>query len=85
MTSKTKPIGRLIVRVFSWMGLVTVTKKSQDCEIISNLTLINLLLVKFGPMKESSAAKTVMIVQILCSFIGFAIRYGVVHLFYESA
>nr|XP_031863509.1 uncharacterized protein CI109_000759 [Kwoniella shandongensis]KAA5530581.1 hypothetical protein CI109_000759 [Kwoniella shandongensis] len=53
-------------------------------QIISstNLTIINFLLVHFGPMHERSLCTLVGAVQIACSGIAFGIRYGVGAWFY---
>ncbi|KAK8845545.1 hypothetical protein IAR55_006260 [Kwoniella newhampshirensis] len=53
-------------------------------QIISstNLTIINFLLVHFGPMHERSLCMTVGAVQVACSGIAFGIRYGVGAWFY---
>jgi UDP-N-acetylglucosamine--dolichyl-phosphate N-acetylglucosaminephosphotransferase len=50
----------------------------------NNLTLINVILMTFGPMKESNLALMIGLVQILGSLIGFIIRYGLVHIVYDS-
>lgn len=49
----------------------------------SNLTVLNLLLIWFGDMREDRLTMLVMGSQILGSLVGFGIRYGMSGLFYE--
>lgn len=51
---------------------------------MTNFTLISLILVKFGPLKENHLAIYVMVIQALWSFIAVLIRYKLVHLFYNA-
>jgi UDP-N-acetylglucosamine--dolichyl-phosphate N-acetylglucosaminephosphotransferase len=50
-----------------------------DGQIISstNLTILNVLLVHFGPMRERTLCSLLGGVQVMCSLLAFAIRYGV--------
>lgn len=59
--------------------------KSVSAYTVSNLTLISLLLVKFGPMSERNTALAVIGVQIGCSLLAFTIRYGLVHIVYNDS
>ena len=52
---------------------------------VPNLTLINMFLVVFGPMKERSLATSLLAFQALCSCAGFAIRYGLPMYLYPEA
>jgi UDP-N-acetylglucosamine--dolichyl-phosphate N-acetylglucosaminephosphotransferase len=49
----------------------------------SNLTLINLFLVLFGPMKEKKLVQSLIFFQIFCCFFAFYIRYGWSSVFYD--
>ncbi|CAG8497839.1 3385_t:CDS:2 [Ambispora gerdemannii] len=51
---------------------------------VNNFTLINLILLKFGPMHEHTLTITVMIIQILGSALAFFVRYRLVHFFYKE-
>ena len=79
-----KTPGKLMILFLELLGLAKVSrdKKGQllDC---NNLTLINLILVYFGPMHESRLALAVMGVQCLGSLLAFFIRYRLVHLIYN--
>ncbi|MBW0531458.1 hypothetical protein O181_071173 [Austropuccinia psidii MF-1] len=50
----------------------------------SNLTLLNLILVWFGEMREDQLTISLLIVQTFCSLIGFLVRYGLSGLFYDT-
>ncbi|KAI9282871.1 glycosyl transferase family 4-domain-containing protein [Umbelopsis sp. AD052] len=81
-----KPVGKLgkiILKLFSTFGLVRIIYNEQgeptDC---NNFTLINLVLVWFGPMNEGQTTAVILLIQGLCSCIGFFIRYKLVQYVY---
>lgn len=51
---------------------------------INNLTLINLFLFWFGPMKEEKLTNCLILFQVLCSLLGFVIRYYLVSFIYPD-
>ncbi len=74
----------IILKIFSIFRLTKLayandTKRIRAC---SNLTLINSMLVLFGPMREDTLTKTLMILQAGGTLLAFAIRYGATSLFY---
>jgi UDP-N-acetylglucosamine--dolichyl-phosphate N-acetylglucosaminephosphotransferase len=66
------------------LGLCKV-ERSKSGELVScnNLTLINLILVKFGPLHESKLALYIVICQSLWSIAAFITRYFLVHIVYN--
>ena len=58
-----------------------VTNEMIDC---NNLTLLNFILIKMGPLKEETLVIYVLFVQIMCSILGFIVRYGLVHVVYNK-
>ncbi|WVQ71754.1 hypothetical protein IAR50_001295 [Cryptococcus sp. DSM 104548] len=56
--------------------------KPQHIKSTTNLTLINFLLVLFGPMREQTLCILVGAVQLMGSGVAFGIRYGVGSWFY---
>lgn len=83
-----KPIGalgRIVLRVFETLGIVEIKRDDQG-EIVetNNFTLINLLLVKLGPMSEGKVTIAVMVVQAVCSMIAFFVRYRLVKFVYDG-
>ncbi|KAJ3154972.1 UDP-N-acetylglucosamine--dolichyl-phosphate N-acetylglucosaminephosphotransferase [Geranomyces michiganensis] len=79
---------RLIVRIFSAVGLLRITKRDPKTRAplaANNMTLMNLLLVRIGPMRERNLALAVVVVQALCSALAFVVRYGLVRWVYDVA
>jgi UDP-N-acetylglucosamine--dolichyl-phosphate N-acetylglucosaminephosphotransferase len=73
-----------VLEVFTLFGLAKINVIEEEDSIeINNFTLMNLLLLRFGPLHERTLAILVMIVQILASCLAFIIRYRLVHFFYE--
>ncbi|KAJ3056219.1 hypothetical protein HK097_007702 [Rhizophlyctis rosea] len=82
--SKSKPLGKLIIQIFKTLGLTHITIDPETKRpLATNFTLINLVLVKFGPMSEAKTTLTVIIIQALSSCLAFTIRYLLVHLVYN--
>ncbi|RHZ64107.1 hypothetical protein Glove_326g188 [Diversispora epigaea] len=89
----------LSLKLFSTFGLIKIMennvnnidkkkiidddKKDLDYIEVNNFTLLNLILLKFGPMNERTLTICVLIIQVLTSCLAFFIRYRLVHLFYE--
>ncbi|KAG0146797.1 hypothetical protein CROQUDRAFT_43927 [Cronartium quercuum f. sp. fusiforme G11] len=66
------------------LGLVRLLKNKEGKVIgCSNLTVLNLLLIWCGEMREDRLTMVVMGFQVLGSLIGFGIRYGMSGLFYD--
>ncbi|TPX67503.1 phospho-N-acetylmuramoyl-pentapeptide-transferase [Spizellomyces sp. 'palustris'] len=84
--SKTGKLGRLMIRILQTLRLVHIRRDPKTGEAVqaNNLTLMNLLLVKFGPMSERRLATFIMIVQALCSCLAFLIRYRLVKFVYNE-
>lgn len=66
-----------------FMAKITRNKNGELIEC-NNLTLLNLILVYFGPMKEGNLAICVMLLQIFASLLAFALRYGLPLFFYPK-
>jgi len=72
--------------------LITQSQSSDETlvqgdpdEIIacSNLTLINLTLVIFGPMREDHLCMTLLFLQVICGVLGLFIRHRLAFLIYD--
>ncbi|CAG8544252.1 13554_t:CDS:2 [Funneliformis caledonium] len=70
-----KPLTLLVLKIFMLFGLAEINEVGENNLEINNFTLLNLLLLRFGPLREQTLAIFVMIVQILASCIAFTIRY----------
>ena len=51
----------------------------------SNFTILNLILVVRGPMKEDRLTMWMLGVQVVGSAVAFGVRYGGAGLFYEAS
>ena len=58
-------------------------KDPDDIIACSNLTLINLILVIFGPMREDYLCLTLLVIQIISGVVGFLIRHRLAFLIYD--
>ncbi|KAI8422315.1 hypothetical protein MSG28_006192 [Choristoneura fumiferana] len=78
-----KLLDTLVLKVLTMLRLVD---KREDNEIINinNLTLINLFLIKFGPMSEVRLTTSLMMFQIVCTCVAFIIRYPLASYFYDT-
>lgn len=79
--------GKLIVRLLSLFGLITIETSSVDgdsCLNITNFTMINFLLRFLGPTHEKTLTIFLLVIQIICSLVGFLIRYQLSKLFYDN-
>ena len=67
-----------MIRILEILKLADVTRDPTTGAMtqVNNLTLINLVLVYGGPTTEKNCALRVVKLQLICSCIGFLIRYG---------
>lgn len=81
---------RLVLRVLELLRLVRLErtlassglKNSTRIVSTTNLTILNFLLVTFGPMHEQTLCSLMAFAQVLGSVLAFGIRYGVGSWFY---
>ncbi|KDE06316.1 hypothetical protein MVLG_03355 [Microbotryum lychnidis-dioicae p1A1 Lamole] len=65
-------------------GLVQVKRDAKgQIEAVSNFTVLTLIMVWFGPMKEPNLTKCMMGLQVVGSLVAFGIRYGISGWFYD--
>lgn len=76
------PIGHFILKAFSKLSIAKVRFEGKNI-VSNNLTLINFLLIKFGPLHESHLTIALLCVQVVCSGLAFIIRYPLASLFYD--
>lgn len=72
----------MVLHIFTFLKLVDKVEDS-DGIMLNNLTLINLFLIKMGPMSEIRLTKSLLVFQILCTCIAFLIRYPMASYFYD--
>ncbi|RKP08260.1 glycosyl transferase family 4-domain-containing protein, partial [Thamnocephalis sphaerospora] len=77
--------GRAIIDLYARLGMAREAARDPDRPVrSSNFTLINLLLVHLGPMREDRLCLCIMALQVLGSAIAFWIRYRLVYLAYDQ-
>lgn len=75
-------LGRFIINVFKVFRLIQWQEK-EDYVITNNFTLINLVLLYFGPLHEAKLTIILLAIQFLCSLVAFVIRYPLASVFYD--
>ncbi|KAK3826501.1 MAG: glycosyl transferase family 4-domain-containing protein [Linnemannia elongata] len=84
--SKLKRSGWYCVKILEVLGLTHVRYDSKTGKRpleMTNLTILNLILLKAGPMSERNLTISVMVVQFCCSLIAFFIRHRLVAFVYD--
>ncbi|XP_045494598.1 UDP-N-acetylglucosamine--dolichyl-phosphate N-acetylglucosaminephosphotransferase [Colias croceus] len=75
-------LNSVILKIFTVLHLIEKVE-DEECITINNLTLINLFLIKLGPMPEKRLTSSLLIFQIFCSCLAFIIRYPMASYFYN--
>ena len=75
-----KPLGKYMLRFLELFGLVDIQRevRSGKMKSVNNLTLINLVLCRFGPAREDHVVLRIVAVHVLCNLFGLYVRYGLV-------
>ncbi|OAQ22769.1 hypothetical protein K457DRAFT_159713 [Linnemannia elongata AG-77] len=84
--SKLKRSGWYCVKILEALGLTHVRYDSKTGKRpleMTNLTILNLILLKAGPMSERNLTISVMVVQFCCSLVAFFIRHRLVAFVYD--
>lgn len=74
---------KLIIRLLTILRLIDKIEDEESITI-NNMTLINLFLIKLGPMSEVQLTMKLMGFQVMCTCIAFLIRYPLASYFYDS-
>ncbi|KAI0647720.1 N-acetylglucosaminephosphotransferase [Trametes meyenii] len=76
----------LVLRVLSALGLVELAFDERTGELASttNLTILNVFLLRLGPMREDSLTRVLIATQVCGSLVAFFIRYGLAGLVYDG-
>jgi len=78
-------LGRFFVKLYRALRLVQVEELADGFIRMSNLTLICLVLVKTGPIREDCLCARLLVIQALASGFAFFVRFCVVRYFYDEA
>ena len=76
--------GFLFVTLFRKLKFISWTEKPDGTVITNNFTLINLVLVIFGPVHESIVTHMLLGIQVASTLIAFIIRYPLASYFYNK-
>jgi len=76
----------IVLKTLAALRLTRLTVHPESGVIYSatNLTLLNVILVWFGPMREPTVTLIMAGIQVAGSCFAFAVRYGLVWLFYDG-
>ena len=84
---ETTKLGRFIVAFLGKFGFLHVRERVENgvqYTEVNNMTLINLALKFFGPMREDRLTLLLLGVQCLNSLLAFGVRFGLAKLVYDS-
>ena len=87
---KVGKIGKLCLSILTVTRMASIKmvdikvddEKTVEMVELNNLTLINFILRLTGPMGEQKLTVVLLVIQILCSFLAFTIRYPLAYLLY---
>lgn len=77
---KERPPTKIFTAVFTILAKlkllkITIDKETNRISTTSNLTILNLWLVWFGPMREDTLARGVLSMQMACGLLGLFVRH----------
>lgn len=77
-------LSRLMVTVLKSLKLITWQEMPDGKVKTNNFTLINFVLLVFGPVHEKILTQMLMGFQILCTVLALIIRYPLANYFYDA-
>ncbi|KAH9969901.1 N-acetylglucosaminephosphotransferase [Russula dissimulans] len=78
-------LSTVVLRVLAGLGCTELTALADGTILeATNLTLFNVLLLRFGPMGEKRLTQLLIGVQIGGSIVAFIVRYGLAYLVYDG-
>ncbi|KAH9947993.1 N-acetylglucosaminephosphotransferase [Amylocystis lapponica] len=79
-------LATLALRLLAALRLVELTEDGRTGSITetTNLTILNVFLLRLGPMKEDSLVKVLIASQVTGSIAAFVVRYGLAGLVYDG-
>eukprot|EP00750_Incisomonas_marina_P025498 INCI5513.1.p1 GENE.INCI5513.1~~INCI5513.1.p1 ORF type:complete len:474 (+),score=61.00 INCI5513.1:104-1525(+) len=78
-----KPITKIMVRLLEVTKLAFVERRDDSTVRMSNLTVINFVLFWVGPLREDQLTLVLLVLQTICSIIGFLIRFQFAGIIYN--
>ncbi|ERL89366.1 hypothetical protein D910_06737 [Dendroctonus ponderosae] len=80
--SELSVLGKIVISLFRVFRLIRWEEKN-GVVVTNNFTLINLVLLYFGPMHEAKLSTVLLGIQFLCTLLAFVIRYPFASVFYD--
>ncbi|TFK52268.1 N-acetylglucosaminephosphotransferase [Heliocybe sulcata] len=79
-------LSTLVLRGLSLLGLTELTTHPSTGQVLecTNLTILNVFLVRLGPMNEKRLVQVLMGTQVAGSVTAFVVRYGLAGLVYDG-
>lgn len=75
----------VVLRILAGLGFTGLTTLPDGTILeATNLTLLNVLLLRLGPMREKRLTQALIVVQITGSVVAFVVRYGLAYLVYDG-
>ncbi|KAL0101554.1 hypothetical protein PUN28_018995 [Cardiocondyla obscurior] len=81
--SELNTLGKLLMWILKTFKLIKWQEDKRGVVTCNNLTLINFVLIKAGPLKEPTLTSILLIIQIVSNIMAFVIRYPLASIFYD--
>lgn len=75
-------LNKSIISLLNAIRLIDIVE-DDDSIIMNNMTLLNLFLIKLGPIREVQLTMYLLLFQLVCTCIAFLIRYPMASYFYD--
>lgn len=76
-------LNKFIIQVLAVLHLIDKSEDNDSIKI-NNMTLINLFLIKLGPMSEVRLTISLLLFQVVCTAVAFLVRYPMASYFYDA-
>lgn len=77
-------LGKIFVKLFRMMRIIKWEETDDGIVTTNNFTIINFMIIVFGPTHEKRLTYILIAFQIACSLLAFAIRYPLAIYFYGN-
>lgn len=77
-------LGKFFVKLFRFFKIIKWEESADGIVTTNNFTIINFMILVFGPTHEKQLTNILIMFQILCSLLAFTIRYPLAIYFYDN-
>ncbi|KAG5875353.1 hypothetical protein JTB14_027674 [Gonioctena quinquepunctata] len=81
--SELNILGKFVINLFRVFKLIRWQEMKDGYVVTNNLTLINLVLLYFGPLHEAKLTSVLVALQVFFTGVAFVIRYPLASIFYD--